>query len=127
MTEKHSLLRCPDTRNCVSSIDDHPHRRIEPLPGGGKSMALIRAVVESMPGATIESVNDGVLHATFRSRWLGFVDDLHIVVGETRVDVRSKSRIGYYDFGVNRRRVTAIAKRLRANDSAVLDNDEDAG
>lgn len=51
------------------------------------------------------------IHATFTST-LGFVDDVTFVIepDDKRIDVKSSSRIGYYDFGVNRNRVTRLHK-----------------
>jgi uncharacterized protein (DUF1499 family) len=44
----------------------------------------------------------------------GFVDDMEFRMDEAagRIDVRSASRTGYYDFGVNRRRVEEIRARI---------------
>jgi uncharacterized protein (DUF1499 family) len=56
----------------------------------------------------------GYLHAEFRSALFGFVDDVEFRMDETagRIDVRSASRTGYFDFGVNRRRVEEIRARF---------------
>ena len=55
------------------------------------------------------------LHAECRSAVVGFVDDLeiHLRPGEHTLAVRSASRKGYYDFGVNRRRLEALGGLLR--------------
>jgi uncharacterized protein (DUF1499 family) len=50
------------------------------------------------------------LHAEARSLIFRFVDDVEFLIdpGQRRIQVRSASRIGYSDFGVNRRRVERI-------------------
>jgi uncharacterized protein (DUF1499 family) len=50
-----------------------------------------------------------LVRAEFRSR-LGFVDDVEFRIDEAagRIHVRSASRKGYWDLGVNRRRVETI-------------------
>jgi len=108
------LLRCPSTCSCVSSIERHPYRKIKSLPTESnlESLLMIRDIVQDMPGSRIDTISQRYLHAQFRSRWFGFVDDVHIVLNEGRIDVRSKSRFGYYDFGVNRRRVERISRCL---------------
>lgn len=68
--------------------------------------------------ATIESAEAPFIHATYRSALMGFVDDVTFIIQPQQhfVDVKSSSRLGYYDFGVNRRRV----ERLRARFESLL-------
>jgi uncharacterized protein (DUF1499 family) len=59
----------------------------------------------------------GEIRAEARTPRLGFVDDVRIRArplsgGGTRVDVRSTSRVGIYDFGTNARRIRAYLERL---------------
>ena len=58
----------------------------------------------------------GYLHAECQSALMGFVDDLelHAQPDAGRIDVRSASRLGYGDLGVNRRRVETLRANLRA-------------
>jgi uncharacterized protein (DUF1499 family) len=67
-----------------------------------------------MPGARIISDEDGYLHAEFRSRVFRFVDDVELLMDEAghKIDVRSASRLGYSDLGVNRRRVEQLRARF---------------
>jgi len=112
------------TPNSVSSqadlYPDHPMRevaRVAALPAGGgaaASMARVRAVVERMPGATVVEQRDDYLYAQFESPGLRFVDDVEFWYDPVAqaVAVRSASRIGRKDFGVNRARVEAIRAQL---------------
>lgn len=64
----------------------------------------------------------GRIEATATTPWMGFKDDVVIRVtaasGISRVDVRSKSRVGRGDVGANARRIRQYLERLRANDPA---------
>jgi uncharacterized protein (DUF1499 family) len=59
----------------------------------------------------------GYMHAEATSRVFRFVDDVEFLMrpdGQL-VDVRSASRVGYSDFGVNRRRIERIRQELMAD------------
>jgi uncharacterized protein (DUF1499 family) len=59
----------------------------------------------------------GTLEAVDSTKWFGFKDDIAVRVspadGGSRVDVRSKSRVGRNDIGTNARRIRAYVERLR--------------
>jgi uncharacterized protein (DUF1499 family) len=63
---------------------------------------------------------DGRIEATATTPWMGFKDDVVVRVtsasGISRVDVRSKSRVGRGDVGANAKRIRAYLRRLRAAD-----------
>jgi uncharacterized protein (DUF1499 family) len=108
---------CPPTPNCVSSRAEKARQRVDPIVFRGDPAAAwsrLRLVVASMKGARITKEKAGYLHAEFRSALFGFVDDVELKLTEAaeRIDVRSASRTGYYDFGVNRRRVEEIRERF---------------
>jgi uncharacterized protein (DUF1499 family) len=71
-------------------------------------------------GWTIVAADDksGQIEASDQSRWMGFTDDIAIRVAKTdagsRIDLRSSSRLGRSDFGVNAARVRAYLARLHA-------------
>ena len=115
------------TPNSVSSqallYPEHPMRdyaRVEPfvLQGSGpQTIERIRRVVETMTGAKVVQANSGYLYAQFTSRMLKFVDDVEFWFDPQAgvIQVRSASRLGRKDFGVNRARVEAIRARLAAD------------
>ena len=119
-------LKAPSrTDNCVSSQADLwpglAHRdavRIEPLAlqtgDGPATIARLRALAEGWPGARVVTAQPDYLHVTFRTRWLGFVDDAEFWFDPAHqvVQLRSASRLGKLDFGVNRRRVEQIRAAL---------------
>ncbi len=100
----------------------HPRSReaaIEPLampPGtsAAQAIARVRQVVLAMPGATVMKEDAGYLQVVFESRLMRFHDDVEFWFDASAgvVQVRSASRVGYSDRGVNRRRVEEIRARL---------------
>jgi uncharacterized protein (DUF1499 family) len=112
------------TPNSVSSQADlypeHPMRdyaRIAALPASGSaatSIARVRSVVERMPGSTIVEQRDDYLYAQFETPQMRFVDDVEFWYDPSAqaIEVRSASRLGRKDFGVNRARVEAIRAQL---------------
>jgi len=108
------LRACPSSPNCVSSESDSASSRVEPLVFQGppeKAWRVLKETLREMGGKTQEEL-EGYLWATFTSRVFRFVDDVEFRMVSTDgiVHMRSGSRIGYSDLGVNRRRV----EKLRA-------------
>jgi uncharacterized protein (DUF1499 family) len=103
---------CRRTPNCVSSQADPAdiEHYTAPIPFGGDAMGAVRKALAAMPRVTIVSEKPNYLYAEFRSRLLGYVDDVEFFFDGSAIQVRSASRLGRRDFGVNRRRV----ERLRA-------------
>ncbi|MFW6293730.1 MAG: DUF1499 domain-containing protein [Spirochaetota bacterium] len=110
------LAPCPTTPNCVSSYAQDEVHAVEPLPLPAEDDATgaLRRIVESFPRTRIVTVDDEYLHATFASRIFRFVDDVEFLVDRTAglVHVRSASRLGHGDLGVNRKRVEEIRALL---------------
>ena len=114
------LAPCPDSPNCVSTKSKDPGNMMPPLPylkSGEESMDCLLGIVRDMKRATIVSATPSYLHVEFRSALFQFVDDVEFVFDDSArlIHFRSASRTGYYDFGVNRRRMKEISDRyLRA-------------
>ena len=119
---KDGRLKPPSpTRNSVSSqaalMADHPQRAyasIDPLPlragGAAASIKALETVLLAMPGVTIVEQRPGYLYAQAQTRWLKFVDDVEFWANPASgaIELRSASRMGSEDFGVNRKRIEAI-------------------
>ena len=109
------LSPCPDSPNCVSSQSDDTAHFTEPLHYTG-NLAEARQKLIGLLGNSkrvrLISAETDYIHAEFRSLIFNFVDDVEFYFSsEDRIiHVRSASRTGYYDFGVNHRRL----ERLRA-------------
>jgi uncharacterized protein (DUF1499 family) len=109
------LAPCPDSPNCVSSQALDAQWRVEPLPLQGnprQTQERLVTLLDQQPRARLVEQRDGYLRAEFSSRLLRFVDDVEFLIGEQAVDVRSASRLGYADFGVNRQRIERLRQRL---------------
>ena len=76
----------------------------------------MRTAVTAMPGAQIISEQDQYLYAEFTSRLMGFVDDVEFLADPAAglVHVRSASRLGHSDLGVNRKRIEDLRSSLGA-------------
>jgi uncharacterized protein (DUF1499 family) len=114
------LAPCPASPNCVSSQADaaDAQHHVAPLTFKGDPRAAwetLRRIVAESERARIVAERDGYLYAEFESRLMGFVDDLECLLDARtrRIHVRSASRLGYRDFGVNRQRVESLRSRLR--------------
>ncbi len=102
---------------------EYAHTRIEPLPwrdgdvDGLATIARLRALIEATPGARIVDERADYLRVEFTSRWLRFVDDGEFWAdpGMRVVQVRSSSRLGRRDLGVNRQRIEGLRQRLQAS------------
>ena len=69
----------------------------------------LKLIVEGMERTHVVECTDGYLYTEFSSNLFGFVDDVEFYADQGgRIDVRSSSRIGYSDAGVNRKRVETI-------------------
>ena len=110
--------------NSVSSqaglYPDHPQRayaQIAPLPvrgSGPETIERLRRIVEAMEGAKVVKADSGYLYAQYTSKMMKFVDDAEFWFDPRSnvIQVRSASRLGRSDFGVNRARIEAIRARL---------------
>ena len=106
------LTPCPSSPNCVSSQAVDVNHRVEPLRYEGNSTqarARLLEILRGMERVQVQRADDDYLHAEFRSAVFGFVDDVEFYFSPPgAIHVRSASRTGYYDLGVNRKRVERI-------------------
>jgi uncharacterized protein (DUF1499 family) len=114
------LASCGRRLNCVSSQADRgdAQRYVAPIQVTGaaaEAIAAARRAVESMQRARVVRAEGNYLHAEFRSRLMGYVDDLELTYDAQAgvLHVRSASRLGRRDYGVNRARVAALRARLK--------------
>ena len=114
------------TDNSVTSqaalYPDHPQRSystIAPLAlrgDGSATLAKIKTIVEAMPGARVVSSQPDYLYAQYTTQLMKYVDDVEFWFDPAAqvVQVRSASRVGKGDLGVNRKRVEAVRAALAA-------------
>lgn len=119
-TPEGQLPPCPDTPNCVSSQAEDADHAVPPLRYEGSPEAAwkaLREVLREQPRVTeIDHRAEEYLRAEFQSAVFRFVDDVEFlgVPEQKLIHVRSASRIGYWDLGVNRRRVENIRQAFTA-------------
>ncbi len=109
------LSPCPKSPNCVSSMAKDEKHYIEPLAYSSERQQAFKAlehVLEQRRRARIVQKADNYLHVEFKSRFFRFVDDVEFYFpkGEPLVHVRSASRLGKSDLGVNRKRMNSVRK-----------------
>ncbi|MGC9401265.1 DUF1499 domain-containing protein [Vibrio genomosp. F10] len=106
-----TALPCGDSPNCVSTEDDREqHHLIAFQLKSTASIDDIEEVALQLSGAKTAEKEGNYLRIECTSSILRFTDDLELKLSGTTLMVRSESRIGYSDFGVNRDR----AEELRA-------------
>jgi uncharacterized protein (DUF1499 family) len=120
-SESSGFLDCPDTPNCVSSLAKNPKYRVEPFKlkkDPKTSWDLVQKTVGQLPRTEVVSADNSDIHAECRSLIFRFVDDLtlHLISSKGIIHIRSASRTGYSDLGVNRRRLENLRKKLQQND-----------
>jgi uncharacterized protein (DUF1499 family) len=118
-----TLAPCPATPNCVSSAASRAENAIAPIAFRGDPAAAMQRLAEaakSLPGAKVIVAQPTYLHVEVASRVMGFVDDLEAVPDAAAgvIQVRSASRVGRSDFGVNRERVEALRAAMDAKSKA---------
>jgi uncharacterized protein (DUF1499 family) len=111
------LSPCPASPNCVSSQSPKRTHYADPLRYKG-SMAEARqrllSVISSFPRTKIVTLADNYIHCEFTSALFRFVDDVEFYFDDAAktIHLRSASRVGYYDLGVNRRRIEMIREKF---------------
>lgn len=114
-----ALAPCPSSPNCVSSDARDEAHRVAPFVlavAPEQAWPVVRTLVSNLPRTRIVKETSRALRAECRSALLRFVDDLelHLRPAEGIVAVRSASRLGWSDLGVNRRRVERLRAALAA-------------
>lgn len=115
------LKPCPDSPNCVNSEQgtDVSHQ-VDPLPFDGapdQAWLKLKQAIDAQGGKITEE-QPGYLRVEFTSRIFRFVDDLEcrLQVQDNLIQVRSASRVGHSDFGVNRKRVDRLSSLFTGNE-----------
>jgi uncharacterized protein (DUF1499 family) len=104
------LAICPDKPNVVCSQATDSRHAIEPFAIRGtasESMQGLRELIAKQSRMQIIAQTDDYLHVEARTLLLRFVDDVEFYVDREKgvIHIRSASRVGYSDMGVNRKRM----------------------
>jgi uncharacterized protein (DUF1499 family) len=119
------LAPCKPSPNCVSSQADAGDavHHVAPLAAGAvpeRAFAALKREVRATPRVTIVTEESQYLYAEYRSLVFGFVDDVEFLLDPVArvIHVRSASRLGHGDLGVNRARVERLRARLAGRHGA---------
>lgn len=112
------LSSCPESPNCVSTQATNNRHKIDAFRLKGdfrKNWPEIQRVVAALPRSVVVKTDETYFHATIKSRAFQFVDDLELFLDPLNgiISIRSAARTGYWDFGVNRRRVEQLRQELQ--------------
>jgi uncharacterized protein (DUF1499 family) len=110
------LAACPSSPNCVSSQTDDRQHGIAPLAFSGDAvtaMQRLAGVIAAIPRTQVIQNKADYLYVEFSTPLMGFVDDVEFYCDGKAIQVRSASRLGYSDLGVNRKRIEAIREAFR--------------
>ncbi|HAX86554.1 MAG TPA: DUF1499 domain-containing protein [Cyanobacteria bacterium UBA11370] len=116
--ESGKLAPCPGTPNCVNSQSQDALHKIEPLTYNStpqQAIANLKTAIQSLERTQIITESDNYLYAEFTSKLMGFVDDVEFFIDKSAniIDVRSASRLGQSDLGVNRKRIEMIREKFK--------------
>lgn len=112
------LSSCPASDNCVVSQNADEKHAIDPIPyhvDRNAAREILLKVIGVVPRTEIVEQTDNYIHALSKSRIFQFVDDVEFYLppNESVIHLRSASRVGESDLGVNRRRAEQIRLALR--------------
>jgi uncharacterized protein (DUF1499 family) len=112
------LPMCPNSPNCVSSQAANAEHFIAPFKIKGKpeeAWVALRQALAGLERTAITEANGDELHAESTSLVFRFVDDINAILDADAklIHIRSASRVGYSDLGVNRKRVESLRLRLQ--------------
>ncbi len=111
------LAPCPDKPNCVSSFADDPDHHADAFAIAGTSSAAwqgLQTILEAESNVEIVTKSEFYLHAVYTSKRMRYRDDVEFLLREREGEIalRSASRVGHSDMGVNRERVEDLRRQL---------------
>ena len=119
--ENGQLTQCPTTPNCVNSQAKDKKHYIEPILTTGTPLEVkshILKILNESNSTKIIVTEDNYIRAEFSSKVFHFVDDIEFFFPDTKskeitIHVRSASRVGHSDLGVNRKRIERIRNKFK--------------
>ena len=106
INDKNILGSCSNPNNCV--FESWKVNNVD------KSFKELIEILKNTPRVKIINTKENYIHALATSRIMKFIDDIEIKKSEknNNLEVKSKSRTGFYDLGVNKRRINTLHFRL---------------
>jgi len=105
------LTPCPSSPNCVSSVDTDTSFAIAGVTDDATAMFKhLQSAIRSRGDARVVQQTAHYLHAEFKTRWMGYIDDVEVLLIPEReiLQLKSASRLGYSDMGANRKRIASL-------------------
>ena len=104
--QSNELPKCVITTHCVR--ENWKVRNVE------EAFEKAAQIIADTPRTRIIERSDSYLHAEAETRWMHYIDDLEIKVlpEKANLQVRSESRVGIGDNGVNKKRIDDLAYRM---------------
>ena len=111
------LAPCPSSPNCVNSQAEDADHRIAPFKYTNSladAKSALKSVIAALPRTNVVTETNDYLHVEFTTAILRFVDDVEFYFDDQRkvIELRSASRVGHSDLGVNRKRIETIRRAL---------------
>ena len=111
------LAPLPKSPNAVSSTTENKDRQVKSIPFRGDveiAKKRLKDIIQRMARTKLVTEKDNYLHYEFRTMVFNFTDDVEFLFDESSevIHVRSASRLGRSDFGVNKRRCEDIRKKF---------------
>jgi uncharacterized protein (DUF1499 family) len=118
LANQKKLPPCPNTPNCVSSQAQDKEHFTPPFKisvSTKEAWNVLKRTLKNQSRVVITDETPDSLHATDTSLIFRFVDDIEVILdADARlIHIRSASRTGYSDFGVNRKRVENLRLQLQ--------------
>ena len=110
------LAPCKSKPNCVSSFDKRDSHYIGSLDLKKSETEIIDTIIILLKERTdveVVKVEEGYIHAIFTTKLMKFKDDVEFLVKKNTIHFRSESRVGYSDWGVNRKRIEEFKTYLK--------------
>ncbi|MEZ9338943.1 DUF1499 domain-containing protein [Vibrio splendidus] len=106
---------CGDKPNCVSTQDDREQHTLAAFElSDSANLDAIEQIALTLPGSKTANKTEDYLRIECTSRIMRFVDDLELKITDGKLIVRSESRTGHSDFGVNRKRADQLRASLKS-------------
>ncbi|MBX0357273.1 DUF1499 domain-containing protein [Halobacillus sp. Nhm2S1] len=113
------LSDCPKSPNCVSTQAEQEEKKMTALAFSKDletTKSVIKEVLSEMERTAVETENENYIHAVVESKWMKFKDDVEFYFDQEEevVHFRSASRVGYSDFGVNKKRMKDFSEHYES-------------
>lgn len=113
MSDKSKMM-CADKPNCISTLETRTDFKAAPftLNNPNTKIESIAQIAEQLKGAKIAVMSENYVRIESTSTVFRFVDNLELRIEGSNLIVRSESRTGHSDFGVNKKRVEKLRTML---------------